>query len=68
VANGVRESISMSVFVEGALSLELHHIYVLLFPISILCLFLSPSLLYICKSPLQGFKPLTLHFLDWGEH
>ena len=32
MAHGVIESISMSAFVEGALSLELPHIYVLFFP------------------------------------
>jgi hypothetical protein len=52
MANGVIESISMSAFVEGALALELPHIYVLFFPIPLIFLFLSPSLLYICKSPL----------------
>jgi hypothetical protein len=52
MAKGVIESISMSGFVEGALSLELPHIYVLFFPIPLILIFLSLALLYICKSPL----------------
>jgi hypothetical protein len=39
MANGVIESMSMSAFVEGDLSLELPHIYMLFFPIPLFSFF-----------------------------
>jgi hypothetical protein len=55
MAHGVIESISMSTFVEGALSLELPHIYMLFFTNPFI-IHLSSPLCYICKSPLEGLK------------
>jgi hypothetical protein len=51
MAHGVIESISMSAFVEGALALELPHIYMLFSPKPFINRLSSP-LYYICKSPL----------------
>jgi hypothetical protein len=44
---GVIESMFMSTFVEGVLSLDLPHIYMLFFPIPLFFLFLSLALLYL---------------------
>jgi hypothetical protein len=51
MAHGVFESISMSTFVEGALALDLPHIYMLFFPIPLIYLFYK-SCFIIFASPL----------------
>jgi hypothetical protein len=65
MANGVIESISMSSFMEGALALELPHIYVLFFPIPLICLFLSPALLYL-QVPFVRFQAINIAFFGLG--
>jgi hypothetical protein len=61
VAHGVIESNSMSAFVEGALALKLPHIYVLFFPIPLICLFLCLALLYL-QDPFVGFQAISNAF------
>jgi hypothetical protein len=61
MAHGVIKSISMSTFVEGVLSLELPHIYMLFFPNPFIN-HLSSPLYHICKSPFIRFQALALLF------
>jgi hypothetical protein len=63
MANGVIQSMSMSAFVEGSLSLELPHIYMLFFQSPFF--HFSNYLFIIFASPLS-FKALAFNFFGPG--
>jgi hypothetical protein len=66
MANGVIESIYMRSFVEGVISLELPHIYMLFFLILLIFLFLSHALLYF-QFPFVRLQAISIaFFLDQG--
>jgi hypothetical protein len=65
MAYGVIESISMSTFVEGALSLELPLSKRYIFPNPLICLFIV--LLSYLQVPFIRFQAITSLLWDWGE-
>jgi hypothetical protein len=58
---GVIKYISMRIFMEGALAIELPHIYILFFPNPFINHISSP-LYYICKSPFIRFQDVASLF------